>query len=372
MPSITYACTATAPALNPAMKRMVKRTGMKEVIATPPEPLFDVEDGDAGHADLLSAETRHSRTPKGAEMALDSLSGKMRQLAIPHHNRALLAALVPLFAVFICFGGIVAFFFVSNGWSVPVELGRNHELVRQAGKQLEDLRSRHDELQSALDTASTLAAMAETTHRQAAQRLDTAEQAILGEREQNARVLKETRAHISRLRRIAARSGVAEDTPGAAGLQSMHQLAMVSNELAVKEIEETRLAAREAYLKSLSEQPAGSAFRALPAASADLIALGREASDARTAIEEASQTIAGKQAEIKRLHTELEGVQAKLDKLVIDIGCPCLGQAGDCGLRAGCKCVELSSRHAAVHLQTASGDVLADRQDRPDAGRKRR
>jgi cob(I)alamin adenosyltransferase len=93
----------------------------------------------------------------------------------------------------------------------------------------------------------------------------------------------------------------------------MHQLAMVSNELAVKEIEETRLAAREAYLKSLAEQPAGSAFRALPAASADLIALGREASDARTAIEEASQTIAGKQAEIKRLHTELEGVQAKLE-----------------------------------------------------------
>jgi hypothetical protein len=138
----------------------------------------------------------------------------MQQLAIPHHNRALLAALVPLFAMFICFGGIVAFFFVSNGWSVPVELGRNHELVRQAGKQLEDLRSRHDELQSALDTASTLAAMAETTHRQAAQRLDTAEQAILGEREQNARVLKETRSHISRLRRIAARSGVAEDTPG--------------------------------------------------------------------------------------------------------------------------------------------------------------
>jgi uncharacterized coiled-coil protein SlyX len=312
---ITHACTASAPEVHPSMKRMVKRTGMKEVIATPPEPLFDVEDGDAGHADLLSAETRHSKPPKGAEMALDSLSGKMRQLAIPHHNRALLAALVPLFAVFICFGGIVAFFFVSNGWSVPVELGRNHELVRQAGKQLEDLRSRHDELQSALDTASTLAAMAETTHRQAAQRLDTAEQAILGEREQNARVLKETRAHISRLRRIAARSGVAEDTPGAAGLQSMHQLAMVSNELAVKEIEETRLAAREAYLKSLSEQPAGSAFRALPAASADLIALGREASDARTAIEEASQTIAGKQAEIKRLHTELEGVQAKLDSL---------------------------------------------------------
>jgi BarA-like signal transduction histidine kinase len=160
---ITHACTASAPEVHPSMKRMVKRTGMKEVIATPPEPLFDVEDGDAGHADLLSAETRHSRTPKGAEMALDSLSGKMRQLAIPHHNRALLAALVPLFAVFICFGGIVAFFFVSNGWSVPVELGRNHELVRQAGKQLEDLRSRHDELQSALDTASTLAAMAETT-----------------------------------------------------------------------------------------------------------------------------------------------------------------------------------------------------------------
>jgi chromosome segregation ATPase len=157
--------------------------------------------------------------------------------------------------------------------------------------------------------------MAETSRRQAAQRLDVAEQAIVSERDQNARVLKETRAHISRLRRIAARSGFAEGNPGAGGLQSMHQLAMVSNELAVKEIEETRLAAREAYLKSLAEQPAGSAFRALPAASADLIVLGREASDARTAVAEASQTYAGKQVEINRLRDELKIVQAKLDDM---------------------------------------------------------
>jgi hypothetical protein len=38
---ITHACTASAPEVHPSMKRMVKRTGMKEVIATPPEPLFD-------------------------------------------------------------------------------------------------------------------------------------------------------------------------------------------------------------------------------------------------------------------------------------------------------------------------------------------
>jgi hypothetical protein len=129
-------------------------------------------------------------------------------------------------------------------------------------------------------------------------------------------VLKETRAHISRLRRIAARSGVAEGTPGAAGLQSMHQLAMVSNELAVKEIEETRLAAREAYLKSLSEQPAGSTFRTLPASSTDLIVLDREVSDARTALAQASQTIASKQAEANgRIRSELAAVQGELGKL---------------------------------------------------------
>lgn len=312
---ITHACTVGAPDVHPSMKRMVKRTGLKEVIATPPEPVVDIDDDDNGHVELLPGETHHSMRTNGTGVALDSFSGKMRQLAIPHHNRALLAALVPLFAVFICFGGIVAFFFASNGWSVPIELGRSHELVRQAGKQLEVLRGRNDELQSALDTASTLAAMVETSRRQAAQRLDVAEQAIVSERDQNARVLKETRAHISRLRRIAARSGFAEGNPGAGGLQSMHQLAMVSNELAVKEIEETRLAAREAYLKSLAEQPAGSAFRALPAASADLIVLGREASDARTAVAEASQTYAGKQVEINRLRDELKIVQAKLDDM---------------------------------------------------------
>ncbi|MDX1715634.1 MAG: hypothetical protein R3287_01890 [Anderseniella sp.] len=311
---ITHACTVGAPDVHPSMKRMVKRTGLKEVIATPPEPVVDIDD-DNGHVELLPGETHRSMRTNGTGVALDSFSGKMRQLAIPHHNRALLAALVPLFAVFICFGGIVAFFFASNGWSVPIELGRSHELVRHAGKQLEVLRGRNDELQSALDTASTLAAMAETSRRQAAQRLDVAEQAIVSERDQNARVLKETRAHISRLRRIAARSGFAEGNPGAGGLQSMHQLAMVSNELAVKEIEETRLAAREAYLKSLAEQPAGSAFRALPAASADLIVLGREASDARTAVAEASQTYAGKQVEINRLRDELKIVQAKLDDM---------------------------------------------------------
>jgi hypothetical protein len=185
------------------------------------------------------------------------LIGKLQQLSVPHHNRALLAALVPLLAIFICFGGIVGFFFVSTGWSVPVELGRNHELVRQAGKHLEDLRNRQAALQSALDTAITLAAMAGTTRNTAAATPDTCRAGNCGRAPAERPGSEETRSHISRLRRIAARSGVAEDTPGAAGLQSMHQLAMVSNELAVKEIEETRLAAREAYLKRFPSSPQG-------------------------------------------------------------------------------------------------------------------
>jgi hypothetical protein len=322
---VTYACTATAPALNPAMKRMVKRTGLKDVMSSPPETDEPAEQGGSTAADAASRShtdvhsNARERTGKHHtsfdQDAQGRLIGKLQQLSVPHHNRALLAALVPLLAIFICFGGIVGFFFVSTGWSVPLELGRNHELVRQAGKHLEDLRNREAALQSALDTAITLAAMAGTTRNTAAQRLTLAEQAIAGERQQNARVLAETRSHIARLRRIAARSGGAEGNPGSVGLQSLHQLAVVSNELAVKEIEEIRLSARESYLEALAGQPAGSTFRTLPASSTDLIVLDREVSDARTALAQASQTVASKQAEAGRIRSELAAVQGELGKL---------------------------------------------------------
>jgi hypothetical protein len=56
------------------------------------------------------------------------LIGKLQQLSVPHHNRALLAALVPLLAIFICFGGIVGFFFrppagrYRSSWAATMSL----------------------------------------------------------------------------------------------------------------------------------------------------------------------------------------------------------------------------------------------------------
>jgi hypothetical protein len=195
---ITYACTASAPALNPAMKRMVKRTGLKDVMSSPPET-DEPADGRLHCLMLRSAAHPCTAMPVSAPENITPLSirtlgrliGKLQQLSVPHHNRALLAALVPLLAIFICFGGIVGFFFVSTGWSVPVELGRNHELVRQAGKQLEDLRNREaTNCNRRWTQPSTLAAMAETTRNTASsQRLDTCRAGNCGEREQNARVL---------------------------------------------------------------------------------------------------------------------------------------------------------------------------------------
>ncbi len=306
---VTHVAAATAPKVPAQVTRLARRNARNAPDQMP---------GKTDPADR-NGRFAHLRQKAGAAASRVTASAAggvklptLKALRIPRQNRWLALGLAPLLAACICFAALVAFFLFSGNWSMPVVLSQQHELVKAATARLDELDARQRDIESSLEAARAALADAAASKQSAEQQITFARQTIDSELLQQRKLLRETRAHIGRLENILAGAGAGRQQPDSlvtmAALQSMHQLAVVTNEQAVKQIEADRLRARISYLESLRTGPAQLAMHAAPSAGADLAYLAQEIVSGHSRLSEAGRIIAGKTAEAAELRTSLSAV----------------------------------------------------------------
>ncbi len=313
---VMHAATVTAPEVLPQVKRLVLRNARN----APPED----EEQDASfnwkavlRLPKLPAPVSQVKTKLAAAKAAPALSTRLKELAIPQQSRWIAAGMSPLLAACVCFGGLVTFFMSSASWSVPVTLNPQHEVVRAAASQLDWLQTRRLELQAALARAETALETARADQQAALEQISVAEDGIETELKQQTKLLKQARAHVARLDSIVASANGSGDarTVSVAGLESIHQLAVVTNELAIKQIDADRLADRVAYLHSLRDQTTRSAFRLAASGDAEFANLAPTYSAAQTRLSDAGKAIAERIAETGNLGAALATLNGQIEAL---------------------------------------------------------
>jgi hypothetical protein len=255
------------------------------------------------------------------------------------YKKLAMVILASLFALFLCYGAIIIFFLTSSSWSMPIELSSGHAMVVRAEKDLGEMKVRHNQVSQALEAAQSALPIAERDKRDAKLRLEISKRTIDVELKSQSKLLRETREHILRLKRIISdfrnangRGTFARNLEKAytnrtitkksleAGtlsiLESLHRMAVVSNELAVKEIEEDRIDTRVEFLNSLRTQIDQPEIRTLSAAGADLVYLAREVIADHNVISQADKVIANKAAEAAHLQDSLEVVTGNINSLL--------------------------------------------------------
>jgi hypothetical protein len=93
-------------------------------------------------------------------------------------------------------------------------------------------------------------------------------------------------------------------------------MAVVSNELAVKQIEEDRIDTRVEFLNSLRAQIDQAEIRTLSAGGADLVYLAREVIADHNMVSQADKIIANKSAEAAHLQNSLDVVTSNVNSLL--------------------------------------------------------
>ncbi len=309
---VTHVATATAPKVPAQVTRLARRNARNAPDQMPGKT-------DPAERNGRFSQLRHKAGAAASRVTASAAGGvklpRLKALPIPRQNRWLALGLAPLLAACICFAALVAFFLFSGNWSMPVVLSQQHEVVKATAARLDELDARHRDMEASLEAARAALAAAAASKQSAEQQITFARQTINSELLQQRKLLRETRAHIGRLENILAGAGAGRQQPDSlvtmASLQSMHQLATVTNEQAVKQIEADRLRARISYLESLRTEPAQVAMRAAPSAGADLVYLAQEIASGHSRLSEAEQISAGKTAEAAELRTRLSAVAAE-------------------------------------------------------------
>ncbi len=238
---------------------------------------------------------------------------QLRQLAGPRRNKFALSGLAALLGLVICFTGIVGYFMTSANWSVPTRLGATHPQVMSMASHIEALEQRKTGLARSHEAALAAVAAAGRDKLGAEQSVDTIRQTVAMTLKQTNRLKREANTHVTRLTTIVGSSGNDDPLVRIAGLQSMHQLATVANELEMKRIERDRLEERAGFLITLAAQLANQSVPVSAiAGDAELTYLAMDAGKARATIAAASQTIADKSVEAENLASEIDAITAEL------------------------------------------------------------
>ena len=314
--AISHVCSASAPEVHPSMKRMARRTNLCGLSSMAAESAESPAGKPERKVRQFKAPTfRHLKPDLKRLRNLQTMPRQIWRDLRKMDNKLAMTALLPMLALCLCFAGLVAFFLGSHSWSVPMQLSANNQSVASTGQQLSVLQTKQDRLNASLVAATSALTAAQTEKQAAEQRLDLARQAVELELGQQTKLLREARAHINRLDAIIAGAGQQNNAAAGMQLESLHQLAVVTNELAMKQIEAERLEARKTYLESLAGQIGQPAARPAPAAGADLAYLGQELAAARKAVAEADKSIAGLTVEASNLSAELETVTSTIKSL---------------------------------------------------------
>jgi len=276
---------------------------------------------------------------KSEDLASLTIWQRFLPVASYAYKKLAMVILGSLFALFLCYGTIILFFLTSNSWSMPIELSSSHAMVVQAEKDLGEMQVRQNQLSQSLDSAQSILNIAVRDKRDAKLRLEISKRTIDVELQSQSKLLRETRKHILRLKRINADFRNANGTGTFARnleeayseraitkksleagtlaiLESLHRMAILSNDLAIKEIEEDRIDTRVEFLNSLRSQIDQPENRTLAADGADLVYLAREVIGDHNMISQTDKILANKTAEAAHLQKSLDAVTSNINSLL--------------------------------------------------------
>ncbi len=289
------------------------------------------------------AETHAPARPAREQTKGPSILERIWRRFLPYANliykKLAIVVLTSLFLLFLNYGATILFFLTSSRWSLPIELSHGHEMVVRAEKDLGEMRVRQNQVQQSLDAAKSARSLAERNLRDARLRLDMVKNTIDLELTQQNKLLADIREHILRLKRIindfrnangdgsfarnlqrAYESRTITRKSLDAGtlsvLESLHRMALVENDLAVAQLDETKIDSRVEFLKSLRQQIDLPEIRTLLTAGSDYAYLARDVIADQNVIAESKEVIDSKTLEITHLQNSFDVVTSNIDSLL--------------------------------------------------------
>ena len=244
------------------------------------------------------------------------------------YKKTAITILTGLFLTFLFYGVMIVFFMVSSSWSLPFELSRGHILVARAERDLSQMHVRKNQISQSLTVAAADLSNAKRTRRDAELILSISRRTINQEIVEQTAIKHEIDAHITRLKQVIAdfnyvnkSDGFATDLNSAyarrlitkkslhagtlAVLETMHRIATVSNEVAVKTIERDRVIRRLEFLKSLRGELDQPEIRTLVSAGSDLVHLAREVIESKNKIAVSNKSIETVETQLANLNDSL-------------------------------------------------------------------
>ncbi len=275
--------------------------------------------------------------------AVKKLDGMLWQKFLPLvsflYKKMAIAILSALFLTFLFYGVMIIFFIASSSWSMPIELSRGHELVLRAERDLGQMKVRQNQVRQALQEANANLTNANRKRRDAELVLSISKKTVELEIARQTTMARQARAHIKRLNQVIAdfnrnnkRSAFARNLNAAyrqrtitmkslnsgtlAILETLHRMALISNELAMKEIERDRINHRLLFLKSLKAEMGEPEIRTIVSAGSDFVQLARQVIEAKATIAEATKARETAEAEARHLNDSLTVVSSNIASLV--------------------------------------------------------
>ncbi|MEM7299938.1 MAG: hypothetical protein AAF468_02555 [Pseudomonadota bacterium] len=309
------------------------------------EASAEEENADEDWLDEELVQAEKSNVTKGFEASIEkvkeadhSIWKRFVPLANFLYKKTAVIVLSALFLTFLFYGVMIVFFMTSTGWTLPFELSRGHMLVQRAERDLGQLKLRQNQVREKLFVAESELATAERNLRDGELLLSISRRTVEQEIMENTALRSEVVAHIERLKevinefnRLNKNDGFGSDLNSAyrkrlitkkslhagtlAVLETMHRIAAVSNEIAIKTIERDRVDRRIAYLKSLQEEAVQPEIRTLVSAGADLVHLAKEIIQAKNTISFAKQEIATAKTKTTHLSDSLAVVQGNIKSI---------------------------------------------------------
>lgn len=255
------------------------------------------------------------------------------------YKKLAIVVLTALFLTFLAYGAMIVFFMSSSSWSLPFELSRGHILVEKTERDLSSLRLRRNQVQQEINTAEAEQRQAQREKRDGEKQLTltrrTVEEEIILQKTQKL----EIQEHITRLKqvirdfnRINGRGGFAKSLDSAyarrlitkkslnsgtlAVLETLHRIAVVNNEISIKQIELQRTTRKIEFLESLLEELSQPEVRVITSAGSDLSYLARDTIEAKNRIALAERTDKSLTRRLAKLHNSYDVLSENLTSLL--------------------------------------------------------
>ncbi len=275
------------------------------------------------------------------EVAKD-IDGQVWQKFLPLINflykKSAITVLSALFLTFLFYGIMIVFFMASGSWSMPFELSRGHELVMRSERDIGQLTVRRNQVRQSLKKAEADLENATRARRDAELILSISEKTVDLELAQQLTLAREAKAHINRLKRVIndfnennKKNKFAKDLTAAyrqrtitqkslhagtlAVLETLHRMATVSNELALKEIEHDRINNRLLFLRSLKAEMREPEIRTIVSAGSDFVHLAREIIQAKAIISQSEKAFQTSLADVEQSRNSLKIVSTNMSYL---------------------------------------------------------